>query len=375
MKTKIISIVMMLLMACNVMAQDYMTVYFKNGTDRKFYLKDIASIATKKLDAEGIQHGDYEFQHITTYHNKYVYNLNEVDSITFSSIDEEAAERNFVAAMPEVITAISDCNTIDDAEKLVDQIKAMNGIGDAWTDGHVLNVLIEEGETYSFYFEHDYNLIVDTTLVIPMRARAMAPKQRSKAELENFTPSVAMIFQHPKDDSRYYQLDKFLYIEKFLLSCGIDVHIITNPTVDFFYDNSHVYGKKNIYDYDYIVLHTHGAYGYIKYYDNGKIVYGPKSHTFLTSEELFTTNSKNSVAQDSPDWLSNYNIFYNWRNNSEYYDATDKYINYGFSKELRGDQWKWIAYPVLTEFFFKDYVSFLANKKRTVLSDGPGKPE
>ena len=353
MKTKIISIVVMLLMACNVMAQDYMTVYFKDGTDRKFYLKDIATIATKKQDAEGKQHGDYEYQHITTHHNKYVYNLNEVDSITFSSIDEEAAERNFVAAMPEVFSAISDCNTIDDAEKLVDQINAIDGVGEAWTDGHALNVLIKEGETYSFDFGHE-NLVADSTLLNQLRA--MAPQLKSKAELDNFTPSVAIAVQ-----TRYDEImdnDRFLCsaLELILRSCGIDFHQ-ENPTVSFLYDNSHVPDIMNMYDYDYVLLVTHGNYMQYKYYDNGKIGYGAKCHQFLTSDELFSSDYKGKEADDKPDWLENYQKFNDWRN--KYPDATDKYISYTFHKELRGGQWKWIAYPIVTDFFFKDYAQGL----------------
>ena len=353
MKTKIISIVVMLLMACNVMAQDYMTVYFKDGSDRKFYLKDIASIATKKQDAEGKQHGDYEFQHITTHHNKYVYNLNEVDSITFSSIDEEAAERNFVAAMPEVFSAISDCNTVEDAEKLVDQINAIDGVGEAWTDGHMLYVLIEEDETYTFDFGHEQEMVTDTTFL--SLARAMAPQLRSRAELENFTLSVALVNQQAKDEDRAHQVESFQRLEKTLESCGLDVKYIDDPTIGFFYDNSHNPDYKNIYDYDYVFLLTHGMYGKLKTYENGKKKTLPACHMFITSEEIGTAISKDEDAEDVPDWYSNYHIFKDQRDKSDFSDATDQYISYEFSKELRGNRWKWVAYPALTDHFFRDY--------------------
>ena len=353
MKTKIISIVVMLLMACNVMAQDYMTVYFKDGTDRKFYLKDIATIATRKQDAEGKQHGDYEYQHITTHHNKYVYNLNEVDSITFSSIDEEAAERNFVAAMPEVFSAISDCNTIDDAEKLIDQINAIDGVGEAWTDGHMLYVLIEEDETYTFDFGHEQEMVSDTTFL--SMARAMAPQLKSRVELENFTLSVALINQQAKDESRSSQVESFQKLEQILKSCGLDVKYIDDPHVDFFYDNSHNPDYRNIYDYDFVFLLTHGCYGKLKTYENGKKKTLPACHRFITSGQICSAISKDKDAEDSPDWYLNYHFFKDKRDNSVFSDATDQYINYEFSKELRGDQWKWIAYPALTDHFFRDF--------------------
>ena len=142
MKTKIISIVVMLLMACNVMAQDYMRVYFKDGTSRKFYLNDITSIATKKLDADGIQHSDYEYQHITTRNNNYTYNLNEVDSITFTNINEDLEEQHFVDGMSTVMSAITENSLIYDVDFLIYLITQSEAVEDAWSDGNTLNVKI-----------------------------------------------------------------------------------------------------------------------------------------------------------------------------------------------------------------------------------------
>lgn len=353
MKTKIISIVVMLLMACNVMAQDYMTVYFKDGTDRKFYLKDIATIATKKQDAEGKQHSDYEFQHITTHHNKYVYNLNEVDSITFSSIDEEAAERNFVAAMPEVFSAISDCNTIDDAEKLIDQINAIDGVGEARTDGHMLHVSIEEGETYSFQFDSDADISQDLSFD---RVKAMIPRMKSMMESSGNTLKVALANQMAKDEDRHYmETDFYLPIINILNSCGFDAKYIPNPTIDFFYKKSDDTAPPSIYDYDVVILSTHGFYDNLLYYNKRKVVYGPKAHQIAVSNELFSRNAESEDSEDKPYWDENYKKFKNWLNETEYSEATDQHINYAFLKEERGGRWKWIAYPILTEFFFRDF--------------------
>ena len=136
-------------MALPMMAQDYMNIFFKNGDFRKFYMKNIMGIVATKFDAEGVEHEDYSYQQITTIYDKYIYKLEDVDSITFTKIDEEKAEQNFVTAMPQVFSAIEDCETIADVEKKIDQIKNTEGVADAWSDGHELHVSIDEGETFS----------------------------------------------------------------------------------------------------------------------------------------------------------------------------------------------------------------------------------
>ena len=46
MKTKIISIVVMLMMAVNAMAQDYLTVFFKDGKTESFYMRAVNKFYT-----------------------------------------------------------------------------------------------------------------------------------------------------------------------------------------------------------------------------------------------------------------------------------------------------------------------------------------
>ena len=80
------------LLTLPVLGQDFMNIYFKDGNFRKFYMKNILEIATSKVDADNVQHNSYDYQHITTLTDKYIYRLDDVDSITFTSVDEEIAE-------------------------------------------------------------------------------------------------------------------------------------------------------------------------------------------------------------------------------------------------------------------------------------------
>ncbi|MBQ6062554.1 MAG: hypothetical protein IJK87_02830 [Prevotella sp.] len=93
MKTRIkksLLTLMFMFVALPMMSQDYMIIHFKNGDFRKFYMKNITEITTSKIDADGIQHSDYNYQQITTIYDKYIYSIEDVDSITYTKIDEDS---------------------------------------------------------------------------------------------------------------------------------------------------------------------------------------------------------------------------------------------------------------------------------------------
>ena len=78
MKTRLFKTILALtlaLISLPMMGQDFMNVFFKDGTFRKFYMRNVTEIITSKLDADGVQHTDYDYQHVTTIHDKYVYSL------------------------------------------------------------------------------------------------------------------------------------------------------------------------------------------------------------------------------------------------------------------------------------------------------------
>ena len=362
MKTKIISIVVMLMVACNVMAQDYMRVYFKDGTDRKFYLKDITSIATKKLDADGIQHGDYEFQHITTHHNKYVYNLNEVDSITFSSIDEEAAERNFAVGMFTIFPIIGECTSIKDVEEKINLIRNAEGVETAWSDGHVLNVKIKEDEIYTFHFSHDTEMDADSAAITEAISTMMPRLAPSIKEDGKQMKAVIANQQHKDMDRDWHKSTFFMPIQNLMESFNIHVDYVDEPTIDFFYenckDNPEDVDHLNIYDYDIIWLITHGSYSQLFYYiDAMPGIFFPSlyGHSFLTSEDMMLIKSS-SFPDTYEDYVVYFKALREWRNNHSYNDATDQQIRFGFVDEIRSDGYYWVGHPSLTEFFFRDIV-------------------
>ena len=238
--------------ALPMMSQDYMNIYFKDGDFRKFYLKNITEITTSMFDAEGIQHVGYEYQHITTINNRYVYSLSNVDSITFTKCDEEQVKANLDATMPEVYSLLSECSNIIDVEENISNFKSIEGIEDAWSDGHELHVTIPDLGPVSFYFPHDIeeketeNAPIRTTSkikeMINLTKSYGTEARKIKAVIANQNASILdnlrTDFDGLEDDFRF---------------CDVDVEYNkTDPLLSFF--------LSDIYEYDLVFLKTHGSY-------------------------------------------------------------------------------------------------------------------
>ena len=344
-----------------LLAQDCLVLFFHDGSFRKFYLKDIVEITSSKFDAEGVQHSDYQYQHITTHSNKYVYELENIDSITFSKYNEELAQQNFVKAMPKVFSAISECEKIADVDDKIEQIKNAEGVANAWSDGHKLYVSLSEGETFSFHFNHDIDVDLNSINNAASEVRSLIPRLEAIKQ-NNQKLKVVIANQQDKDEKNAGRITMFENLISDLEKCGITAVYEDNPTVDFFYDNSDNPKKLNLYDYDIIILSTHGSYDNNPQYINGQLSFTKKLHSIVTSDGfiLYYLNER-------PDWQQNYIGYKAWRDNSRYSDATDAQINYGFYEEIRNNKKVWVAYPELTELFFSDIAKGRFNNKNSIL--------
>ena len=363
MKTRLFKTILALtlaLIALPMMGQDFMNVYFKDGTFRKFYMKNVIEITTSKFDQEGVKHGDYDYQHVTTKYDRYVYSLEDVDSITFTKIDEEKAEQNFVSAMSSIFPTVDECETIDEVESKIDQIKSAEGVADAWSDGHQLFISIIEGETISFHFNHD--AVTDEPLEESASQVRELQLLKTSFQKPDGTPLKAVIAnQQEKDEDRDYS-QNFNRLIKDFQDCGIQVEYLPSPTIDFFYSNSKDPQNLHIYDFDIVLLSTHGGYSQLPYYKetwlgNPGIEWGPMAHSIITSEDFEMIESKSKEADDlkwKSAWKKYYATFRDWRDNSKYKDATDQHINFTYCKEKRDGNWYWVGHPELTEYFFKD---------------------
>lgn len=374
--------------AIPIFAQDAVVVFFKDGNFRKFYLKDIVEISTSQYDEYGTAHSDYQYQHIITKSEKFVYDLSNINSIGFSKYDDAKAEQNFVNAMPKVADALSDCETISDAESQIDQIKEQQGVEDAWSDGHQLYVKIEEGETFSFHFDHSVEIDGDWMESGDYQnfAKAMASKVKRANASVNSQVKVVVANQQHYDESRVSHTTDFLEpLLQAFRDCGFVADYLKDPTVDFFYDNSSDSNNLHIYDYDIILLVTHGGYikpkylatkgGFWRDFHEEVANYDLKCHAIMTSEVIDNLPIKGEY---NDKWKECYAKFKTWRDKSQFQNVSDIDLSFGFMKEKRGGENRWIAHPVLTEYFFRHIAtgrfhdnSILFNTAcQSLLSDG-----
>ena len=391
MKNRIFKSILVLVMAffaIPIFAQDAVVVFFKDGNFRKFYLRDIVEISTSQYDEYGTAHSDYQYQHIITKSEKFVYDLSNINSIGFSKYDDAKAEQNFVEAMPKVANALSDCETISDAESQIDQIKEQQGVEDAWSDGHQLYVKIEEGETFSFHFDHSVEIDGDWMESGDYQnfAKAMASRVKRANASVNSQVKVVVANQQHYDESRVSHTTDFLEpLLQAFRDCGFVADYVKDPTVDFFYDNSSDSNNLHIYDYDIILLVTHGAYlepkylatkgGFWRDFHEEVANYDLKCHAIMTSEVIDNLPIKGEYDDK---WKECYAKFKAWRDESRFQNVSDIDLSFEFMKEERGGENRWIAHPVLTEYFFRHIAtgrfhdnSILFNTAcQSLLSDG-----
>ncbi len=91
MKTRFLKSMFMLIMmamAMPMMAQDYVNVCFKNGEYTTIMLDCGAEIYMSKTDADGKLYNDYRFQYVMTDDGVKVFDLNDIESLVFGTIDE-----------------------------------------------------------------------------------------------------------------------------------------------------------------------------------------------------------------------------------------------------------------------------------------------
>ena len=333
-----------------ILSQDYMNIYFKNGDHRKFYMKNITEIAASKVDKEGVQHNDYCSQRITTIYDTYVYNLEDVDSVTFKKCSEEEVEANIASCYNTVFPILDQCETIADVKEYIEEIKKSEAIDNAWSNGNSLYITVKDGETITFRFydeldeEDDVDYYNSAFSSIFTRLR--------KAEINNEKLKVAIVNQtkdnkHPSFANGQKRFEK---IEKYFKECGITPAIV-NPSLDFFYSG--------IFQYDVVILCTHGN---ISTTDNNEVIKdkdGDPIHTLCTSEIV---GSHIGLAPHDGD-----EIVDQWKQSRNsiilektYGDKINRNENVGlpveWHQELRNGWLIWVAYIAITENFIK-YVS------------------
>ena len=106
-----------------------------------------------------------------------------------------------------------------------------------------------------------------TTVADPLeQVKALLPKlqEANKSGGKKLTAVIANM-QYKDEDRQHYKEELHDPLLQAFESCNIDAEYVDNPTIEFFYDNSSDSKDKHIYDYDIILLQTHGSFLVLEY--------------------------------------------------------------------------------------------------------------
>lgn len=328
MKNKIIKNILALLLffvAMPMVAQDCMEIHLKDGTIQRFYLEGVKEITTSQYDADGQKHSGYDYQHITTNNDNYVFPLVEIDYVSFSKFYENIVKDDFYSAMSQTLPLLADCETVQDAEYKLNFINQAEGVEKAWTNGNCLYVKIKEWETISFHFSHNDN---NDAYSSSSHIKSYIPKLKRISEQNNGNLSIVVANQMHNDIARSGQKNLLMALCNDLSNSGLNAHYEDKPSWDFF--------KTKMYDYDIVFLMTHGGYY------NGL-------HSFITCDEL------GKVLKTDKDGISKSTSDYWFKLMNKYIEDTKGLgyaaINFAYVDELRPLP-HWVGYLQMDERYF-----------------------
>lgn len=341
--------------ALPMMGQDYLNVCFKKGESRKILLRNVTGIATSKSDDEGNISSDYHYLHISTEYNKYVYNLDDIDCISYKKCSESEVEGNMVNSYNALFPILDACESISDVEKRMEDIKDAEAVENAWSDGRYLYVKIKDGDTMSFCFndepDDEDNDDLDAKLSVlssQIKSKIKKAESSGKENLKVAIVNQAKFNMHPSYVNGQNRLEK---IGNLFKDIGITPTYV-NPSLDFFYSG--------IFNYDVVILCTHGNVRIL----NDKSDYerdkdGDPIHTLCTSDVVgeHIGSNPSDGGEIVQQWKNTRNIIVS---DKPYGDKIFNNENVGlpveWHQELRDNLLIWVGYIAITENFFK-YVS------------------
>lgn len=158
MKTRLLkSMFMLIMMAMTMpmMAKDYVNVCFKNGEYTTIMLDCGSEIYTSKTDANGKLYNDYRFQYVTTAEGVKVFDLNDIESLVFGTIDERIPSIIPDDIRPEIEKYIP----------IYDGVNPPNIEGAYFVDPHILIGSTLSYDGYGDLYNSDYQKYYDQDMI------------------------------------------------------------------------------------------------------------------------------------------------------------------------------------------------------------------
>lgn len=253
---KSICLVALIFVSLPMVAGDYLTIHFKDGHTERHFMHLVENIGVTKYDLEGNLHSDYQMQQIVMADTTYSYYLSDIESMSFKKVDDDEVQENATKVANTIEPIFSQCESIEDLERHLDEIKNIEGVENVYSTG--TDIVVQVKDWYNIVY--NYFLRQEEPLEIH-NAKELASRLKKKANTVNSSnstsPKVAIAFQQVDDLSQQWGLDLIIDLKENFERKGFSVTVIADEEkgdekldADFY--------LTRMFDYDMVLLITHG---------------------------------------------------------------------------------------------------------------------
>ena len=335
MKTRLIKTILALtlaLVALPMMGQDYLTVFFKNGNKESFFLGAVMNFYVSKYDTLGVIHDDYQTQIVETTKRSFIYDLAEIDSVTFTKFNEQQVKKNFASALSASDAVFSKCDNISDLPKYINELKEAEGIEYVSYDDNSLYVSVKDWLTIVYYFD-----TLDTTMSEESARSFEKTVRRGKELIQQYGSPykdfsvVEAIAHSPVGVHGSDEKDFFEPLKKEFEDC----HILVKPVYPSLSNNFYT---EEIFKHDIVFYSGHGGYDKVK-----------DLHSLQTADEWGIRPKSYVLTNDEV------TLIYNWLLSLLNTDAISlDEIDYGIYGDFRSTGWVKVYGASITQKYIEN---------------------
>lgn len=326
MKTRFVKAVLTLalaLLSLPMQSQNYLKIYFKDGHTERHLMSLIDELSTSKYDIEGVLHSDYVSQVVKIKGEEHIYALEDIDSITFRKIDVEKVAEEIANVLTTITTLIEGVSS-PDFKQVGEVVSKMAGVEEVLYENDAM--IVKTKDWRNIVYEKTPDVIMPVEY--PTLTRSPIGNSNTKSSVKvNNSVKVAITNQFINHEGRTLVDDYCQYLKADFESLGYKVDYIKELDYDFFYSG--------IFDYDIILLETHGLYYHGK-------------HWLLTNDELMVDQSFTGFFGELVN-LTNEVI-------SSFHDDIDDVCYYCID-EKRNGKTVWVYYTAVSEDYIRKSTS------------------
>lgn len=246
-------------------AWNYLKVYRNDGVEPlELYSVDVDSLVCSKIGIDSIMYADWQVQEIWTPDTVYRIPLAIIDSIQFKTVDTNIAVKNVVTASKQISHFFVNSDNLQDFATHLGEIKDFEQVEDAWMHGTSLFVKVRDWGTISFSYPIPNVPVENGDTEDHVRRNVMRAKEYDISDAPNsHTPiydnpsdyRICIVNQTYNDLNRSYERTTASQMEANFKSCGFNNIRLVNGS-----DFGKEFINNDIYNYDIILMATHGEY-------------------------------------------------------------------------------------------------------------------